>query len=228
MGKTLAWLLLNRLSAHVSATGIIPESQAQLKTNCTTSGARCNLQIQDRSHQLRLWLVARCDRSWFWQLVLDLQRGPDATFVTCQLQEKHKEQQSPTVTTADLANWEVPRKILVKIGCPQIHHCRVVRSFYDDMSAHMPDNGSIFTIHCNQVSISFVTYRLCATVYGRAKTHAVQICTNGVLNLVKLLDIHRQFYAYFGELSITGMKIQVNIVNMNPCESPCIRMQGDS
>ena len=32
---------------------------------------------RDRSRQLRLWLVERRDRSWFWRLVLDLQCGPD-------------------------------------------------------------------------------------------------------------------------------------------------------
>ena len=30
---------------------------------------------RDRSRQLRLWLVKRRDRSWFWRPVLDLQRG---------------------------------------------------------------------------------------------------------------------------------------------------------
>jgi len=30
---------------------------------------------RDWSPQLRLWLVARRDRSWFWWPVLDLQRG---------------------------------------------------------------------------------------------------------------------------------------------------------
>jgi len=33
--------------------------------------------FQDRSHQLRLWLVERCDRSWILRPVLHLQRGPD-------------------------------------------------------------------------------------------------------------------------------------------------------
>ena len=36
---------------------------------------------RNRSRQMRLCLVERCDRSWFWQLVVDLQHGP--VFTKC-------------------------------------------------------------------------------------------------------------------------------------------------
>ena len=39
------------------------------------------LQIQDHSRQLRLWLVARLDRSWFCRPVLDLQCGPEESAI---------------------------------------------------------------------------------------------------------------------------------------------------
>ena len=37
---------------------------------------------RDRSRELRLWLVERRDRSWFWRPVLDLQRGPGQHFTS--------------------------------------------------------------------------------------------------------------------------------------------------
>jgi len=44
-----------------------------------TGGALHSKNGRDRSRQLRLWLVERRDRSWFWRPVVDLQRGQEVS-----------------------------------------------------------------------------------------------------------------------------------------------------
>ena len=55
-----------------------------VSSEAVAAQARVALQSKtgrDRSRELRLWLVERPDRSWFWRPVLDLQRGPGRVII---------------------------------------------------------------------------------------------------------------------------------------------------
>ena len=90
---------LSALRARPGAACIPPlpclEGVAQLSVTPTISGLISCIHLlrvvrgalhsktgRDQSRQLRLWLVERRDQSWFWRLVVDLQRGPGVSGVT--------------------------------------------------------------------------------------------------------------------------------------------------
>ena len=61
---------------------------------------------RDRSRHLRLWLVERRDRFWFWRPVVNLQRGPDKTefmwLTTARSQHRLPTSVSPSAAVRDL------------------------------------------------------------------------------------------------------------------------------
>ena len=89
--KVAEWMQANRLQLNATNTEVLwwasPRQQSKLPDTPLSIGRQPTwcpwqsniqgaLQIQDRSRQLRLWLVAWRDRSWLWRPVLDLQRAP--------------------------------------------------------------------------------------------------------------------------------------------------------